>query len=115
MTERHWILLFGADAMLVDTRSKVLENAGFRVAPSMTLSETERELNEKPIALLLLCHSLAPADCEMAIAAAIAINSKIPILLLSAASGPAVEKAGVAVHQMNGPQHLLKAIHELLG
>lgn len=78
-------LVFGADAMLVDTRSRILEDAGFKVAKSTNVSETEGELNDKRFALLLLCHSLAPADCDKAIGAAIAINPNIVLLLLSAA------------------------------
>jgi DNA-binding response OmpR family regulator len=114
VSELKWILVFGADAMLVDTRSRVLENAGFKVARARNSAEAEHELRSQQIDLLLLCYTLSRADCEKAIETARAINLDVVTLVLEATYGPAIENSYVAIHYMSGPQKLLEAVREHL-
>ncbi|ADW68513.1 hypothetical protein [Granulicella tundricola] len=114
MSERKWILVFGIDAMLLDTRTRLLESAGFQVARSASLEEVECQLNQRVISLLLLCHTLSSSDCERAIMTAHSINPKTVTLVLAAVTSPCIEKSDVFVHQMSGPQKLLETVEAVL-
>jgi len=114
MSEGQSILVFGTDALLLDTRRRILENAGFGVTWSITLEDTVQSLREKDVALLLLCHTLSSEDCERVIAVAHSITPTIVILALATTSGPCVEKSDVVVHQMSGPQKLVETVQTIL-
>jgi DNA-binding response OmpR family regulator len=114
MQELKSILVFGADAMLLDTRRRVLESAGFGVTSSTTLQETERALREQTAALLLLCPTLSTEDCERAIALAHAVNRSIVTLALATTSSPCTVKSDVVVDSMSGPKKLVETVQTIL-
>jgi DNA-binding response OmpR family regulator len=108
------ILVLSADVMLLDSRSRVLESAGFPVIRAMSLEDMERELKEKRFALLLLCHSLTQHDCQRATALAHEIDPSITAVVLAASCGPYIESTDAIVHQMSGPQKLVETVRTIL-
>jgi hypothetical protein len=51
------ILVYGSDKLLLETRSMVLENAGFRVFPAIQSREAEIIIDTQHIALVVLWDS----------------------------------------------------------
>jgi hypothetical protein len=66
MAELTSILLYGQDALLLQTRQWVLEVAGYQVRRTTEFSEIT--LLPDPVDLLILCHSLLPEECGRACA-----------------------------------------------
>jgi hypothetical protein len=60
------ILLYGHDEVLLMTRARVLERAGFRTSMACELREIPQLLDELRPDLLLLCHSLSRTECVVA-------------------------------------------------
>jgi hypothetical protein len=60
------ILHLGYDELLLQTRSWVLEHAGFHVTTLSDLEVLGQLDGVPPVDLLLLCHTLSPDDCREA-------------------------------------------------
>jgi hypothetical protein len=60
------ILLYGHDELLLMTRARVLERAGFRTSMACALREIPQLLDQLRPDLLLLCHSLSRTECVVA-------------------------------------------------
>jgi DNA-binding response OmpR family regulator len=114
MWAQKTILVLGADAMLLDTRRRVLEHAGLTVTSALSVPEAEVLLRENEIALLLLCHTLSAVQCERANAVAHLINPKIVTLALASPANRCVEASDVVIHQMSGPPKLVETVQGLL-
>jgi CheY-like chemotaxis protein len=57
------ILIFGYDAILLETRQLVLKKAGFQVWIATKATEAVQILVEEPIDLFILCQSLPLDEC----------------------------------------------------
>jgi DNA-binding NtrC family response regulator len=57
------ILIFGHDAILLETRRLILEKAGFQVRIATEATETLQILVREPIDLFILCQSLPLNEC----------------------------------------------------
>ena len=109
------ILVYGTDAVLLDTRRWVLEKAGYRVLTAQTLLEAERIAAVEPISIFLLCHSLPTEDCQKAVAAANTIRPEMKLLLMTANTPPCSQGHDEQVlSAFDGPQALIAAVQELL-
>lgn len=64
MRAQSVIVVYGHDQSLLDTRSWVLQGAGYRVLQVSQNSELEQASNAPSVALLLLCHTLTQEECE---------------------------------------------------
>jgi DNA-binding response OmpR family regulator len=60
------ILFYGHDELLLMTRRRILEGAGFRAGVTSQLKEISRLVCELPADLVVLCHSLSRTECVMA-------------------------------------------------
>src|SRR3954452_4909921 len=65
-TDSH-ILCYGNDDRLIETRGWVLESAGFLVKTTTEIADFERLLSSAEFDVIVLCHSLKPAECDTAI------------------------------------------------
>jgi DNA-binding NtrC family response regulator len=116
MRDARLILLMGADATLLDLRSRVLEAAGFAVARATSVPEIKEVLKERHVALLLLCHTLTVYDCQRAMAAVHEVDPEIITIVLATFSGRTpIQNRNVVVHQMSGPQKLVQTVRGILG
>jgi DNA-binding response OmpR family regulator len=114
MSNSKAILIVGRDQILLETRKQILEKAGYSVATAGSTMETEDILQNQPVNLLMLCHTLHSGQCNEVVASAKQANSKVIIVVLTAASRPCVEDADMVVHQMSTPQRLLDLVREVL-
>ncbi|HEY1576089.1 MAG TPA: hypothetical protein VGF82_03345 [Terracidiphilus sp.] len=60
------ILFYGHDELLLVTRRRILEGAGFRAEVTSELKEIPRLVHELPADLVVLCHSLSRTECVVA-------------------------------------------------
>jgi hypothetical protein len=74
------VLFFGHDELLLLTRGRVFELAGFHVCFAQELRLLSELMRERSVDLIVLCHSLSHAECETA--ASIAENERIQVLRL---------------------------------
>ena len=58
------IVVYGHDQSLLDTRTWVLQGAGYRVSQASQKSELEQAANEHAIALVVFCHTLTLQERE---------------------------------------------------
>ncbi len=58
------IVVYGHDQSLLDTRSWVLQSAGYRVLQASRRSELEQTADDARVALVVLCHTLTQEERE---------------------------------------------------
>jgi hypothetical protein len=114
MAASHGILICGRDVTLLNTRCWVLERAGFKVRTTRDIGEVRRLAVESSVDLILLCHTLSPAEREKAMQSA-AEAARIKKLLFFAHAGPGHEDAaGHVVDPFDGPKGLIHAVQQAL-
>ena len=74
------VLFFGHDELLLLTRGRTFEVAGFRVSFAQELRQVSGLIREHSVNLIVLCHTLSRTECETA--SSIAENKRIPLLRL---------------------------------
>jgi DNA-binding response OmpR family regulator len=74
------VLFFGHDELLLLTRGRIFELAGFRVCFAQELRQVSELIRERSVDLIVLCHSLSGAECEAA--ASTGENERIQVLRL---------------------------------
>lgn len=74
------VLFFGHDELLLLTRGRLFELAGFRVSFAQELNPVSQLIRECSVDLLVLCHTLSRAECEAA--GSIAEKQRIQLLRL---------------------------------
>ena len=85
------ILIYGRDLSLLETRSCMLQKAGFRVRTAMELAEAERILRSEKVSLSILCHTLSSEQRSKAIAKVEELGPQIKKLLLAASTFPSID------------------------
>ena len=78
-----FLLVYGTDQSLLQTRSWVLKEGGFEVFIATSSVEVESSLKDQALALLILCHSLSLEDCQQALALAGTLSPQAKTLLLA--------------------------------
>ena len=82
------LLIYGRENMLIDTRRRILETAGFAVDANRALPDVEAQLAADPgYALLIVCHT-APAGDRRALAE-LAEEAAVPIFQIETLITPA--------------------------
>lgn len=109
------ILVYGVDALLLETRRLVLARAGFQVCIATTLAEVEGIINIEPIDLLILCHTLSSEECSGALRVSHAMGPKIKTLVLQAQAPtcPAARQEDV-FDIFSGPRALVTTAEQIL-
>jgi len=110
------IVMYGHDARLLETRKWVLHGLGYPVQTVLRLSDLNRIPATPPVALLVLCHTLSPKECQDAIARASSRWPGIKKLALVRDSSKATSDVVSKVLQtMDIPARLLTTVRELVG
>jgi DNA-binding response OmpR family regulator len=60
------VVFYGHDELLLMTRRRILEGAGFRADVTSEVKEIPRLVRELPADLVVLCHSLSCTECVLA-------------------------------------------------
>jgi DNA-binding response OmpR family regulator len=109
------VLLFGNDAHLLETRRWVLESADCRVYAASNFLALNQILGDRPIDLLILCHTLTSEECDRAESIARTYTRKTRVLVLTASNFVSCEKrADAVVNAYEGPKTLLETVDHLL-
>jgi hypothetical protein len=115
MIQGHpYILCFGRDHLLLQTRSKLLQQAGLPTRPALHRVAAERGLLRGEISLLVLCHSLAGSDVQHIAAFHRSLAS--PAIILSLVRGDwRPWLAGTEIFETrNGPAAFIDRVSALL-
>jgi DNA-binding response OmpR family regulator len=83
MNARKLILVYGKDVQLLDTRSWVLQRAGFDVHYVQDIPSAALFLREHGSDLLILCHTLSADEQEAATVIAQAARSETKVLVMT--------------------------------
>jgi DNA-binding NtrC family response regulator len=109
------ILIFGRDPRLLETRAWLLIRTGAVVLSATSLTEVEKTVAIRKISLLVICHSVAPEDCETVLAA---VNELQPCMkkLLMTADTPLLSlgQAERTQSAFEGPAALLQTVQTML-
>jgi DNA-binding response OmpR family regulator len=112
------VLIVGHETTLLETRSRILELAGYRVSPVVEVPAAENALSCEPFDLSILCHTLSSEQRRSMLACARSLQPTVKTLIL-VADVQAVDfplAANEAVFSVsNGPRALLAAVDRLLG
>jgi DNA-binding NtrC family response regulator len=105
----------GADSVLLQSRTPILEQAGLRVANADSLAQGLARVGAASFDLAVLCHSLGRTD-RLNLAAAIRrSNPSALVVLVSGGSGVhTVEKEGMDAVLEPEPHRLLAGLRRLL-
>lgn len=115
MTPHSTILVYGRDPLLLETRSWVLEEAGFAVVTSSSLVEAEQQLASPEVKLLVLCHTLSAQERTDILAVASRINPSAKRLLLTASTVIPLDAPHEAVlSALEGPRALISTVRKVL-
>jgi DNA-binding NtrC family response regulator len=109
------VLVFGTDDVLLTTRRLILEKMGFQVQTTGQISEAERILKERDLALLVLCSSANERDVAHLLETANTLKPGIKTIVIDRAL-PITPKAKVEVIDgFHGPEAFLTAVNRMFG
>ncbi len=112
---RKTILVASRDPHLADVRKRVLESAGYRVIPAVSIPDVAAACTEERVDLVLLGYSLPPAE-KRRVANEARRHCRTPILELYDGHPPElVEESRTYTHRSETPEDFLKAVQEILG
>jgi DNA-binding response OmpR family regulator len=109
---RATILNISYDLMLLQTRSAMLLTAGHAVLPASSLSRALHWLRGCVADLVIIGHSLPPADTRVLLTAA--KTSQIPVLLLAFPNEPFASEADLVLTATDGPYAFINGVDALL-
>jgi CheY-like chemotaxis protein len=106
------VLAIGHDPVLLETRSQVLQGAGYTVIPELSLKKAVARFREGDFDLVLLCHSIPAQDRELLTQLLRQHSSRTPIVSVSASLSALDSFADATIG--NDPGELLVGLRELL-
>jgi CheY-like chemotaxis protein len=106
------VLAVGRDPVLLETRSQVLQAAGYTVIPERSLRKAVAIFREGDFDLVLLCHSIPAQDRERLTRLLREHTSRTPIVAVSCSLCALDSFADATIG--NDPRELLVGLSELL-
>jgi DNA-binding response OmpR family regulator len=107
--------VFGRDDQLVHTRSLILEKAGFRVRIAYSIRDLQQLLSDRSMDVMVLCHSLAPKECDQAL---LLVHQAWPhiqtLALVTGYSDCGSTSTDAKMEVSEGPARLIDAVCERL-
>ena len=109
------ILVYGRDQRLLETRSLVLAQAGFRVSIVMGLEEAEAIVAAEPVRVMVLCHTLSPEERVRALVAAKRLRPAVKRMVMTAdALTVPDEGQEETLSVYDGPHQLILSVRRLV-
>ena len=109
------ILVYGRDQRLLETRSWVLEQAGYRTVQAMTLAGAEGLAKMNAAEVAVLCHSLSAEESRGALASLRRLRPEVQRLVLTVNATAVSDGAQEAVlSAYEGPRQLLDEVARLV-
>ena len=110
MGDRTSILIYGRDAVLLETRRMILEGSGYSVTIALDLNVVQQTIHLQRIDLLLLCHSLSMDECARAIALSASNPLMKNLILIAGDNGCRSQMASQVLDAMEGPARLVSTV-----
>ena len=108
------IVVYGHDQSLLDTRTWVLQGAGYQVSQASQLSELEQTAEERSVALVVMCHTLSGEEWAET-RTSLDHRPGIKRLLITANRPLSVQTKGeLAISAFDGPRALLDMVGKIL-
>ena len=106
------VLAVGYDPLLLETRSRVLQSAGYTVTSVRSLKQAVSQLLEGDFDLVVLCHSIPEGDRQRFASLIRRHTLRTPVVFVSATPGQLDSSADVTVE--NDPNDLVSGLREAL-
>lgn len=106
------VLVVGYDPLLLETRSRVLQSAGYAVTSVRSVKKAVSQFLEGDFDLVVLCHSIPEGDRQRFASLIRGRSSRTPVVFVSAAPGQLDPSADVTVE--NDPNDLVSGLREVL-
>ncbi len=114
MSSSSSILVYGRDQRLLETRSWVLEQAGFHVQTAMALGEAEQVMGNEPVEVVVLCHTLSSSERVEALAAARRLRPGVQRMVMTADALTLPEDGQEETLSVyDGPRQLIRSVQQL--
>ncbi len=108
------IVVFGHDQTLLDTRTWVLQGAGYQVTQALRLCELEQAVAERSVALVVMCHTLSGQEWDET-RTSLDHKPGIKRLLITANQPLSVQAIGEpTISAFDGPRALLEMVRKIL-
>jgi DNA-binding response OmpR family regulator len=115
MSESISLVLYGRGQRLLDTRRRLLQEAGYPVWTATQIPDVFSIVTEERIDVLILCHTLSPEELAWAIAFADVQSPRIKCIVLNARkSGYRCEVSQDVLDARDQPADLLAAVEGLV-
>lgn len=109
------IVVYGHDQSLLDTRTWVLEGAGYQVSQASQFSELQQATSERPVELVVMCHTLTPDQCEETRTCTQMHRPAIKRLLITANRPVLLKTVGEpSISAFDGPRALIDMVGKVL-
>lgn len=110
------ILTISRDRPLQETRTLILQHAGYQVAAALNDEDAIKFVeNENAINLVLLCHSVPETSRVVLVTRIKKLKPTLPILMLYNGYDPTAAKVDGSLHSLDTPDALLDMIGFMTG
>jgi CheY-like chemotaxis protein len=106
------VLAVGHDPVLLETRSQVLQGAGYTVVPELSLKKAVAMFRDGDFDVVLLCHSIPCVDRERLVRSIREHTSRTPIVSIATTLGQRDLLADATID--SDPGELLNGLHDVL-
>ena len=115
MQSATYILVYGRDMALLDTRRLVLESAGFTTKTAGTQSGLAQELAVGQVVLCILCHTLSPEERRSMLEIIHYARPESKVLVLQAnKNGYDLTSTDPVVSIFDGPAKLVATVQDIM-
>ena len=115
MTQRKRVLSFGNDPAVVQLRNAVMAAAGYRVSTPHSPDDIPKLLESESFDIVVLGHTIPRKERVELIKRIRALQKNLPILSLYTSPDSMDRLADCEVNALEGPEALVRAIHECIG
>ena len=110
------VLIYGHDPLLLQTRRRILEQAGYTAWAAEVLDEVESIITTNAVGLLIVCQTLSDEEGEAAITLAHQIRPEMKTLVMSLTRQRLLKTPQETPFNVStGPRNLLDTVQKLMG
>src|ERR1700677_2417108 len=108
-------LVFGTDEILLTTRRLILEKVGFQVQTAGQISEAERVMKERDLALMVICSSAKEQDVSHFLEAANTLKPDIKTILIERPLARIHKSKVEVIDGLRSPEAFIAAVNKVFG
>jgi len=109
------VLIYGHDPLLLQTRSRILKQAGYTVWTAEVLDEVKAIIGANAVVVLIICQTLPDEEGEAVIKLAHQLRPEMKTLVMSLARQRLLKTSReIPFNVSRGPRNLLETIQKLM-